>query len=146
MSLNNIDNILAKLYIIIGGISAKKPRAKLLTKQDHMFSKGIAFPHLIWVVAYSLVFLGFIPIEHPPEYVWSIVILQSAGFVGFIIIWYFICYSCPCMPSGDEQKETEEMEMKGEEVNVGADSDVTPGTIDHRKDYLYPMPRPRNEK
>ena len=50
------------------------------------------------------------------------------------------------MPSGDEQKETEEMEMKEEEVNVGPDSDITPGTIDHRKDYLYPMPRPRNEK
>jgi hypothetical protein len=92
MSLNNIDNILAKLYVIISGISAKKPKAKILTKQDHVFSKGIAIPHLIWVCSYSLVFLGFIEIDHPPTFVTTIQIVGSIGAVVFIIVWYFICY------------------------------------------------------
>jgi hypothetical protein len=128
MSLNNIDNILAKLFIVIGGISAVKPKVKILSKQDHMFSRGIAIPHLLWVTAYSLVFLGFVPIEHPPTFVMTVQLVQSAGAAGFIVIWYFVCYSCPCIPSSEDEVTPKDVEL-GETPSY----DEAKGTIDHRR-------------
>lgn len=31
-------------------------------------------------------------------------------------------------------------------VDVSPDFDATAGTIDHRRNFLYPMPKPKNEK
>ena len=73
MSLNNLDNVIGALYLVISGLKVEgKNDMVILTKADQIFSLGIAVPHIIWVIIYSLVFLGGIPIQRPPDFVIAI--------------------------------------------------------------------------
>ena len=69
MALNNIDDVIATLIVILGGLDLDKVELKVLDRKDFHFAKYFAVPHMIWVGFYSLFFLGIIPIGDPTYFV-----------------------------------------------------------------------------
>jgi len=65
MAINDIDSVIAGLYLVMSGINLDEIVVTTLTRRDHHFSKGFAIPHLIWVTFYSLFIIGVIPNSHP---------------------------------------------------------------------------------
>lgn len=72
---NDIGNITATLYSFISGINLDYQKVTMLTRQDYLFSKLFAIPHVLWCIYYSLCFLGYVPIDHPPTFVQEILFL-----------------------------------------------------------------------
>ena len=119
MALNDIDNIIAELFMVMSGINLDNIEVVVLDRQDYFYSKFFAIPHMIWVLFYSLCFLGAIPIANPPEFVRLMQIIQSIGFIALLLLWYFICYSAWF------EKITSSNEKDGTEANqVQVDEDV----------------------
>ena len=93
MALNDIDNILALVFYVLSGINLDEMKTTSLTRRDYFFSKGFAIPHLLWVLLYSLIMLGVIPIGHPPTFINSFLYIQTFATIIAVTIWYMICYS-----------------------------------------------------
>lgn len=93
LALNDIDNIIAKLYYIISGINLDDQAVTALTNHDFFFSKMFAVPHILWISYYSFCFLGFIQINDPPGFVKVALLYVTIGTVILLTIWYIVCYS-----------------------------------------------------
>ena len=64
--LNDLDNIIAAVFIFNTGIDAEH-EDDLLIDRDRQFGMAFSIPHFIWVFFYSLFFLGFYQLEQPVQ-------------------------------------------------------------------------------
>lgn len=92
MILNDLDNIVGKLYVFMAGLEDDES-FETCGKTDRIFSLSFAFPHVLWVIFYSMWFLGIFQFEHPPTMFWVIIGIQTILIPIALIIWYAICFA-----------------------------------------------------
>jgi hypothetical protein len=69
-----------------------QPEVCVHSVRDHLFSKGIAIPHILFVIGYSVVFVNIIRVDDPPQFIDVIYWVANIGLTMFVIFWYMICY------------------------------------------------------
>ena len=94
--LNDLDNIIASLFLFVGTFSDKNIEVNMLTPIDHFYAKNFSGFHILLVIAYCLGFLDMYQISHPPTFIEAIQYTSLIGSIVFITVWYFICYSTAC--------------------------------------------------
>ena len=90
--LNDLDDIIAALFQIRSGISLEQQEVEIHTRRDHFFSMSFAFPFIIWVLFYSLVFLQIIEISSPSTFITLITYVQFIATIVLVPIWYLLVY------------------------------------------------------
>lgn len=99
--LNDLDNIVGKLYVFMAGLEDEET-LETCEGTDRIFSLSFALPHIIWVAFYSFWFLGIYQVSHPPSMFTAIMLIQTVIYPILLIIWYIICFAdClnPCRQS-----------------------------------------------
>ena len=63
--LNDLDNIVGALFVFVAGLENEDELEPFIAK-DRGYALSFVFPSLIWITAYSLVFLGIVNLEILP--------------------------------------------------------------------------------
>ena len=115
--LNDMDNVVGVLFNLQNSQDEDAFKEKI-KRRDIIFAQVITFPHLVFVTAYSLWFLGIIEFSHPLFGQELLTIYNPYSYVFFPLIvlifyvyWYCLCCNvarlCKCCKEDDDEISTE---------------------------------------
>ena len=85
--LNDLDNIIGAIFVFNSGIDHAH-EDEILIRRDRQFGMAFSIPHMIWVLFYSLFFLGIFQGTQPVVVFKTILLVQSISFPIIFISWY----------------------------------------------------------